>query len=457
MPQPKHVEDLIIGAGLVGSITAWILAQHGRTGVLLERNTDPGGVNGSFADPDGNWFDHGRHVINADRSGFTSRFFRQVLGEEGVREFELQRGIVVQGRQIPYAAPPEQWPKELREKMDIAPDAPKVFLGSSRQEFARAYGQWFADLVFDEMMQAYPVLLWKREHGMPEESLLDWLFPWFFPRTTLEQRPDSVNEDGVYSDESRLYHYERRHSDPPSEPVLYPAGEGGYAAWIHAMLKGAESSILVHTGLTDIQADIDPETLQVRSVTAGGQVYTADNVFWCAPLPVLCKTVGWSLPKGEPQWELLGSFTFDEAVNSDYHEILFADPDHRIRRINFPGMFVNSSQSRTLQIEYTTIGSEAHKDGEEWQQEWLSSLRKLGIIDQNSELKYFDFKKVSRGIISTEDLTGFLADCERRIQEANSNLIAPHMAVASDNNARLVPKVHQHILDILTSKHDDHA
>ncbi|MDZ7736286.1 MAG: FAD/NAD(P)-binding protein [Gammaproteobacteria bacterium] len=44
MPQTKHAENLIIGAGLVGSITAWILAQHGRTGILLERNNDPGGV-----------------------------------------------------------------------------------------------------------------------------------------------------------------------------------------------------------------------------------------------------------------------------------------------------------------------------------------------------------------------------------------------------------------------------
>jgi len=61
MTENKHVENLIIGAGLVGSITAWILAQHGKTGVLLERNSDPGGVNGSYSDPDGNWFDHGRH------------------------------------------------------------------------------------------------------------------------------------------------------------------------------------------------------------------------------------------------------------------------------------------------------------------------------------------------------------------------------------------------------------
>ncbi|NIN35085.1 MAG: hypothetical protein GTO60_08375, partial [Gammaproteobacteria bacterium] len=358
-----------------------------------------------------------------------------------VREFDLQRGIIVNGHLIPYAATPEYWPEDIRNRLEKNPGKAGVHLGSTRAEFTRAYGAWFTDLVFDEMMQAYPILMWKREHGIPEEKLLDWLFPWFFPLTDLEQNPETVEERGVYSDESRIYHYKSRHADPPSEPVLYPAGGGGYAAWIHAMLDGAAESIKIHTGLADIRSDIDPDHLEVHSVTAGGIRYTADNVFWCAPLPVLCKAVGWQLPKGEPQWELLGSFTFDEAVNTDYHEILFADPSYRIRRINFPGLFANNGQSRTLQVEYTTLGDEVHRSAEKWQRDWLGNFYRLGIISEGTKPEYFDFKRVPRGIVSTEDLGRFLADCEQRISDANTNLVAPHMAVASDNNARLVPKV----------------
>ncbi len=445
MSETKHVDNIIIGAGLVGSITAWILTQHNQSGVLLEKNKDPGGVNGSFSDPDGNWFDHGRHVINADRSDFTSSFFREVLGEANVREFELQRGVVVAGHQIPYAAPLEDWPAELREKISLNPDVPGIHLGSSRDEFASAYGEWFANLIFDDMMQAYPILLWKRDHGMPEESLLDWLFPWFFPRTALEQDPDSVSEAGVYSNESRRYHHDSRHANPPVEPVLYPTGSGGYAAWIHAMLDNATTSIQMHTGIDDIKVDIDPESLNVRSVTAAGITYIAKRVYWCAPLPVLCKILGWPLPKGEPQWELLGSFTFDKPVNSKYHEILFADPRHKIRRINFPGLFAGDAPSPVLQVEFTSIGEDVHRDASEWQKEWLASLQELGIVTPGMQPKYFDFKKVSRGIVSTEDLAAFLNDCETRIKNASGNMVVPHMAVASDNNARLVPKVYNRI------------
>ena len=207
------------------------------------------------------------------------------------------------------------------------------------------------------------------------------------------------------------------------------------------MLEKAQESFDVKTGLADIDIDIDPDTLKVKKVTAGGITYEAEHVFWCAPLPVLCKILGWRLPKGEPQWELLGSFTFDEPVSSEYHEILFADPKYKIRRINFPGLFSDKASSITLQVEYTTLGEEVKRDPDEWRKNWLNNLYQLGIVKHGVEPKYFDFKRVSRGIISMEDLSGFLADCEQKIGRAESNFVAPHLAVASDNNARLVPKV----------------
>lgn len=450
MSKVKYVDNLIIGAGLVGSITAYLLAQKNKKGILLERNADLGGVNGSFADPDGNWFDHGRHVINADRSDFTSDFFREVLNESGVCEFDLKRRIVIRGNLIPYASTPEEWPDDLRKNLKINLNAKAVHLGCIREEFAAAYGDWFADLVFDEMMSAYSILMWKLEHGVPEEQLLDWLFPWFFPRTSLEISPDDVNELGVYSDESRLYHYERRHSVPPKEPVLYPSGKGGYATWIHTMLKKAAEYIPVQKGLADLQVNINSETLEVDSVIAGNDKYVANNVFWCAPLPALCKLLDWDLPKGKPQWELLGSFTFHNPINADCHEILFADPAHRIRRINFPGLMSGTS-ANILQVEYTTIGDEVNREREEWKSDWLKSLTSIGILDAYIEPKYYDFKKISRGIISTENLSTFLEDCRNRVSNCNGNLIVPHMAVASDNNARLVPKVYEHIKNYINN------
>lgn len=445
--QERHVDNLIIGAGLVGAVTARTLERRGERGILVERSADPGGVNGSFTDGLGNWFDHGRHIISHDRSSFTTEFVTDVL-RGSLRRFDLKRGIVVRGHLIPYAATLAHWPEPLQRLIDLDPEA-RIGLGATRAEFARAYGRRWADLVFDEMMHAYPVLEWQRQRGVTEERLTRWLFPWFFPRSGVEEAPNTGDRAGVYSEESRRYHYECRHAEPPRETVLYPR-EGGFGRLVHAMLEDSQPDFDLYLGAEDIDIDVDPERLVVHSVTAGGGRYHADRVFWCAPLPVLCRYLGWRLPQGEPQWELLGSFTFEAPVDNGHHEILFADPAYPIRRINFPGLIAGGQRSQALQVEYTTLGDEARRDGGEWRSIWLASLRELGIVRADQEPVFFDFKRVSRGVVSTEDLGAFLKGCEQAIDRAQGNLVAPHLAVASDNNARLIPKVHRFVERVLS-------
>lgn len=441
-----YTDNLIIGAGLVGALTARLLARRGERGILLERSSDPGGVNGSFTDSKGNWFDHGRHVINYDRSGFTRCLVTEVL-KGRLRRFDLARSIVVRGHCIPYAAETDAWPEALRRHISLDPAA-RVRLGSSRAEFARAYGPWLADLAFDDMLAAYPPLVWQREQGVPEAHLMRWIFPWFFPRSEVEAAPAPGAEEGVYSEESRLYHYRCRHADPPRETVIYPL-ERGYARLIEGMLEDAAGHIELIMGAQDLHIDLDPESLRVNAVHAGGVDYRAGRVFWCIPLPVLCRLAGWPLPAGEAQWELLGSFTFRDPVRLRDHEVLFADPAHRIRRINNPGLIAGQETSTTLQVEYTTVGGEAREAQECWRERWLHSLRELGFVGNNNPVEEFDFRALSRGVVSTEDLGAFLEDCRRRIAAAGTNLIAPHLAVASDNNCRLIPQVCERIDRVL--------
>lgn len=443
----QHVENLVIGAGLVGSITGWILAERGRGGVLLDKSADAGGVNGSFVDALGNRFDHGRHVINADRDEFTARFFSDVQGG-GVRRFILRRAIAVRGHLIPYAAELAEWPEALRERIALDVDAGPVRLGSTRAELARVYGRWFADLAFDEMLGAYPTLRWQREHGVPEERLMRWIFPWFFPRSAAEAEPAPGAERGVYSQESREYHYRTRHSRPPREEVLYPTANG-FGNWIECMLARVRERMAVVLGAADLELDFDPETLVLRSAAANGTRYVPERVFWCAPLPVLCKTLGWALPKGHPQSELLGNFAFREPVSTRYHEILFADPRHPIRRINLPELIAGAERSRTLQVEFTTPEGVYDLADGEWIERWHASLVELGIVARGNALVNAELRRVARGVVTTEDLGAFVAQCRARLEDSGTNLVAPHLAAASDNNSRLVPGVFARVQDAL--------
>lgn len=441
-----EVDNLIIGAGLVGSLTARTLAQAGESGVLLERSEDAGGVNGSFQDSRGNWFDYGRHVIHSDRSEFTRDYVEEVLKGK-LHYFDLQRSIVVQGHVIPYAADIETWPAALRDKIEIDHSVP-ILLGSDRSDYARAYGSWFADLVFDDMLGAYPTLRWQRDRGLPESHLLRWIFPWFFPRTGNEVEPSAGSEVNVYSEESRDYHYRTRHSNPPTEKSMYPEGEG-YGGFIQALLEDSRDHFELNLGMSDIEVEIDPESLMVANVKAGGNSYHARRVFWCAPLPVLCRYLSWPLPAGEAQWELLGSFTFEKPVKLMDHEVLFADPAFRIRRINNPGRLAGQGDPRTLQVEYTTLGEEVNESADSWREAWLADLRQLGFVDQINEVLEFDLRKVPRGVVSNEDLDHFLEKCKAQLRRGKGNLLTPHLAVAADNNCRLIPEVHHYVNSVV--------
>lgn len=446
-PGRRHVENLVIGAGLVGTITAWILARQGYNGVMLEKGDTPGGVNGSFRDALGNVFDHGRHVIDAHRNPFAANFFAASLGGR-VRRFALETGLCLRGQLLPHAAPLEAWPEPLRSQIRIDESAPKVAPGSSRAAFARAYGNWFADLMFTEMLDAFPTLRWRRDHGAPEEQLLDWIFPWFAPVSGVEARPDAGSEKGVHSHESRSYHYSRRHAQPPRAEVLYPL-ENGFGGWIEAMLAQCTGHVELRGAIRDLRFDFDKTSLRLNSVCADGVEYTAERIFWCVPLPVLCRLLDWPLPAGVPQGDCLGSFAFRDPVNVAWHDILFADPRHLIKRVNFPERIAGKEDCRTLQVEFTMPAGEHKLEPEEWRNRWLASLRETGIVAPDNEPLGFDFRHISRGIVTSADVNAFVEEARARLAGSQTNLVAPRLSAASDNNSRLVPEVFRRVFEVL--------
>ena len=88
-------------------------------------------------------------------------------------------------------------------------------------------------------------------------------------------------------------------------------------------------------------------------------------------------------------------------------------------------------------------------DIEGWKSDWLQSLRELGLVASDNEVLAFDLRCVSRGIATTADLDGFVSACRRKLDEAKTNFVAPHLAAAADNNSRLVPEVFRRVTDAL--------
>ena len=73
------------------------------------------------------------------------------------------------------------------------------------------------------------------------------------------------------------------------------------------------------------------------------------------------------------------------------------------------------------------------------------------FVSEKNSLLEFDLKKVSRGVVTTEDLDAFLETCTAHLRQGKGNLVTPHLAVASDNNCRLIPEVHHFIHSVLAT------
>ena len=437
------VDNLIVGGGFAGCITAWILSAERMQAVLLEKGGSTAGMSGSFQDPHGNSFDYGRHVLNYGRTDLATQFFELTLGNQ-VRKFRLERGLLLRGELIGYAAPLADWPAEFRQQIRLAADSPQVRVGSKRKEFAAAYGSWFADFVFDDVVSAFPTLLWRRERGTPEEELLDWIFPWFFPLSDREAPPDEDAERGVFSAESRRYHYDTRHRD--GETVLFPAGGRGFGQWLEAMIEQSTPQVDVRAELGDLGFEFRPGTCRLDAVHTAETTYRPRHVFWCAPLPILCQAFNWELPSGEPQSFLLGNFTFERPLDVEYHEVLGGDPNHRINRISFPGRIGGQPQPTTLQIEHLNLTSNVALQGDdEWLSEWEQSLRKTGLVAGDNRVLHADLKRHGAGVATMSDLREFSELCQTRLRDAASNLTVPGLTCTPDNMARRLPIVFQDV------------
>ena len=438
-PKTIDVDSLIVGGGFAGCITAWILAAENERAVLLEKGASTAGMSGSFVDPDGNSFDYGRHVLNYGRTDLATRFFEHTLRDQ-VRAFTLQRGLLLRGKVIPYAAPIERWPREFRDHIRLDGTSRQVGVGSTRSEFAAAYGDWFADFVFDDVLSAFPTLMWRLEQGTPEEELLDWIFPWFFPLSDREAPPDEAAERGVFSAESRRYHYDTRHGD--GERVLFPAGGRGFGQWLEAMIDQSAPHVEVRAELGDLDFEFEADSCRLAAVRTRDEIYRPQRVFWCAPLPILCHAFDWKLPEGEPQSFLLGNFTFQKPLDVDFHEVLSGDPDHRINRISFPGHIGGMSQPVTLQIEHLNLSRNvAERSDAAWLSEWEQSLREVGLVASDNRVRHAQLKRHGAGVATTSDLRDFSELCHRRLAEADSNLTVPGLTCTPDNMARRLPIV----------------
>lgn len=432
-----HYDAIVIGGGLAGSIAVRILSEQRYRVLVIEKQEHLGQNNRSFQNGRGEIFDPGYHALDENRSPFTTRFFAKVLDGK-MHRIRLRRGIVVSGHLFDFNAPVSEWPQKLAALFPAKELDDSIGGEPSRQSLARIYGSAFTMLAFDEIVSSYPSLQWQRERGVPEEKLLNLIYPWFFPRARRHWLP---------TDESGRFHAAMRESG--DQQVLYP-DEGGFGSFVEGIVRGIDHNFTtVRTGAKDVQCRFDASSLLMQGVQCDGVDYTADQYFWCAPVTGLAKLAGLSVPALHPQRLALGSFSFDREVTCPYHEILVGDPRVPIGRISFPGKIAGTSNHR-VQAEYLYPVGFHEADPATWQAQCLESFRALGIISRDAQVVEYTQTFEPRGFASVEDLYASVHHYGEVFATERTNVRIPHLGLGPENINRVVPSVFKTVYTAIT-------
>jgi protoporphyrinogen oxidase len=428
-----HTDAIIFGGGLSGLTAAHLLSHLGVKTTLLEKGPTVGGANRSYADRAGNVFDSGYHTLDYNRSRLTSLFFRKVLGGN-VHKFELKRGLVLRNTLLPYNAPLAEWPSHLREMFDRTPFEDAIGGELTRAKIAAVYGKRFADFAFDEVLPSYPSKKWSLQNGADEADHSGQVYPWFFPRTP--RSADRVSETDRYHDRVR---------GAGRQEVLYPR-QGGFAEFLAGIERGIDRQYCeIRTGAADLRFEFAPGTHKLNSVSAGGDTLTAEMYFWCAPFPLLLRTLGIEVKAGAPQKLALGNFTFAGEVGCPYHEILVGDAELGMSRISFPGKIAQTADC-LVQVELLYPAGTASEDPEYWKRRWHEGLRKLGVIRGDTDLLEFSLIVEPRGFATIESFDRLSESFRSRFDAAGTNFKVPSFHIGPENINRIVPNVLENVM-----------
>lgn len=425
----KSFDAIVVGGNLAGLISAWLLGELGYRTLLVERGPKLGGVNASFATPDGSTFDMGMHVLDYMRSPLTTRLFSRVAGDSIVRT-ELKRAIALRGQTMPYAPLPAQMPAELQALLkpgtlvdDIGAAAP------TRERLAAVYGEGYATLIYDEVLPSYRCEQRHRDLGVDASRLLTNLYPWFFPRA---ERPLQA------AGESRSFHDRLRRGE--TQFVLYPK-QGGFAGFSRAFVRALDlRHVEVKVGAGDLSIELQPGTHTIRHIETGGERYQAEQVFWATNWRSLCGLLGLPCQNLATDRLLLGSFGFDREAEGPYNEIIVGDPALHLDRVSFPGRFAQSGAPQ-LQVEFAFPAADTERplDAAHWRRVWLDDLRRLGLIGDH-QVREFDFRQFQMHFNS------FGAEGEPHVEAdpsmiaADSNIVPVAPSVLNRNLNASVPR-----------------
>lgn len=381
MVQPGTPQPLILGAGLTGLSCAYHLGGTGQYRLIEKHPTQVGGLAKTRVRPGGFQCDGTGHWLHLRTPEMKQLVEGVLAGNLESRERKARvysKGVYTH---YPFQANTYGLPKEvvadclmglIKARYEEQLPEPKNYKEWVRKEFGEGICRHF---MFDYNEKIY---------GVPLETLAADFAARYIPRPSIE----AVIHGAIGLSKEQLGYNAR---------FVYPkrGGIGALSEALHAALpRKAEH------GREPVSLDLIAKTAKM----ADGEVIFYDHLVSTIPLPELVRRALAGNPAAVPDEVVTASerlrancvFYFDVAIkgepkeHQDYHWIYFPEREFPFYRVGSYSAVERSLAPAGHRSYYVELGNVGGVDPRQFEQGVLDGLRKVGIIDDESQLVFVE-------------------------------------------------------------------
>lgn len=360
---------VIVGAGLTGLAAAVTLAEAGRDSLLLERESEVGGLARSFA-LDGVTFDYGPHVLFEDQ-GPGDRFLLETLSGAPAISRRFAFAIKADGRH--WAFPnhvdvlryPWRYKREILAGLLTSPNSRPIADATARDELAAKTGPALYDLLFRDMLRKKTALDGNALHR-------HWLIrP---PRTALGELEPLSRRSRLATLVGILRRLRRRY--------VYPVnGFGELPRRLFERYARAGGRSILDCG----QITLERSANRIAAIMSGNQRIEPSQVIWTAALDRLQQALGHTdapRPRFEDILLVFLTYTCPAPSRRPFVYVYHPDPSVVFNRSSYPTSIFREHTSpgcEGLCLEITPGAVPGNPGVEELVRRTISDVERIGL------------------------------------------------------------------------------
>lgn len=370
---------VIVGAGITGLTSAYILANHGYDCLLIEKNNRVGGMCRSFL-IDGIKFDLGPHLLfpNLDREA--DRFLYSLLDKKVVKG-HLRYAVYVKGKYWPQPIRPWspvffpwEFKKDLLRSWKGRGEETNYPENSLAKSLTKKVGHLYYQTVFEPLLQ-------KKTKSSGYNLHRDWLTR---PNREINQekeRPPDLNPIKALFTFIRLVLFPR---------YIYPLG--GFEV-LPRTLYQKYSQLGGETICNATSIDLQIRDKKIEKISVDQKTVETKELIWTAPIDELFFKLKLDPPDLPSLPVLIAFLTFErpEAKIPAYDYIYYPQKDVLFNRIYFPPNLLTDSSTPDhygVCLEISDSGDISNFDKSTLLNRILGDLEKIGLFAREKLRQY---------------------------------------------------------------------